>query len=193
MENELETMNIKKLSLKISMPMIISMISIALYSIVDTMFISRISSDALTTVSLSIPVQSIITAVGLGTSIGLSSLLAKNLGEKQFSKSKTIILNGFFLIFISWIVIFFLGIIGIKYFFDIFTDDISIKKLGIDYLTIITCFSLGNLYQILFEKILEANGKSKSSMIIQLSGAIINLILDPILMFGIGNIPALRN
>ena len=189
--NDMETMPINKLAFKISIPMVISMISIALYGIVDTMFISKISNNALTAAALSIPVQSIITAIALGTSIGLNALLAKTLGEKNEGKTKSIIKFGFIITFISWVVIVIASKLSLHSFFGLFTQNENIKKLGYNYLSIISLFSIWSLYQILFEKILEAYGKTKSSMIIQFGGAIINLILDPILIFGYFGIPAL--
>ena len=189
--NDMETMPITKLAFKISIPMVISMISIALYGIVDTMFISKISNNALTAAALSIPVQSIITAIALGTSIGLNALLAKTLGEKNEGKTKSIFKFGFIVTFISWVVIVIASKLSLHSFFGLFTQNENIKKLGNNYLSIISLFSIWSLYQILFEKILEAYGKTKSSMIIQFGGAIINLILDPILIYGYFGIPAL--
>ena len=189
--NEMETMSIPKLGLKISIPMVISMISIALYEIVDTMFISNINNDALTTISLSIPIIAIITAIALGTSIGVNSILAKTLGEKNEEKAKKIISTVFLLTIINWIIIATISFFGIKIFFEFFTDNEEIRNLGNEYLKIISICSVGSLFQILFEKILEAYGKSKASMFVQFSGAIVNLILDPILIFGFLKIPAL--
>lgn len=189
--NQMETMPIKKLAFKISIPMVISMISIALYGIVDTMFISKISNDALTVAALSIPIQSIITAIALGTGIGVNTILAKTLGEKNLEKSKEIIKHGFVLTLISWVIVVVSCMFGLKVFFKFFTKSENIQQLGYSYLSIIGTFSIGSLFQILFEKILEAYGKTKASMIVQFSGAIINLILDPILIFGYFNIPAL--
>lgn len=189
--NEMETMDIKKLAIKISTPMIISMISIALYGIVDTMFISGISGEALTTISLSMPIVAIITAIGLGTGIGVNAILAKTLGEKKEEKVKKIIVTGILVTLISWIIVAIISGLGSKAFFRVFTENLEIQKLGNEYLSIISIFSIGTLFQILFEKILEAYGKSKSSMIVQFSGAVINLILDPIFILGFGFIPAL--
>ena len=189
--NDMETMPISKLAFKISIPMVISMISIALYGIVDTMFISKISNEALTAAALSIPIQSIITAIALGTSIGLNALLAKTLGENNEKKTKSIIKLGLIITFISWVVIVIASKLSLNSFFSLFTQNENIKKLGYNYLSIISLFSIWSLYQILFEKILEAYGKTKSSMIIQFGGAIINLILDPILIFGYFGIPPL--
>ena len=189
--NDMETMKISKLAFKISIPMVISMISIALYGIVDTMFISKIGNDALTAVALSIPIQSIITAIALGTAIGLNALLAKTLGEKNEDKAKSIIQIGFVLTIIAWIILVIISKSGLKTFFSLFTQNEDIKNLGYNYLSIISMFSIFSLYQILFEKILEAYGKTKSSMIVQFAGAIINLILDPILIFGYFGMPKL--
>ena len=189
--NDMETMKISKLAFKISIPMVISMISIALYGIVDTMFISKIGNDALTAVALSIPIQSIITAIALGTAIGLNALLAKTLGEKNEDKTKNIIQIGFVLTIIAGIIVAIASKLGLKTFFSLFTQNEDIKNLGYNYLSIISMFSIFSLYQILFEKILEAYGKTKSSMIVQFAGAIINLILDPILIFGYFGMPKL--
>ena len=102
--NEMETMKIPKLAIKTSLPMIISMISIALYGIVDTIFVSNLSENALTSISLAYPIQNIITGIGLGTGIGLNSLLARTLGEKKESKVQKTIFNGILLTFFSWII-----------------------------------------------------------------------------------------
>lgn len=188
---EMEKMDIPKLGMKMSIPMVISMVSIALYEIVDAMFISQISGDALTTISLSLPIIAIIVAISLGTSIGINALLAKTLGEKNDKKAKKIISTGFRLLLISWTLIAVISLIGVKPFFSFFTANKIVKRLGYTYLSIISILSIGSIFQILFEKILEAYGKTKSSMIVQFSGAVINLILDPILIFGVGIIPAL--
>ena len=189
--NEMEELEIKRLSLKVSIPMVIAMISISLYGILDTMFISNIGEVALTTISLAIPIVAIITAIGLGTSIGVNAVLAKTLGEKNDEKVKKIISTGIILIFISWIIIILCALLGLEPLLKSFTDNEEIHRLGYEYLSVISIFSMGSLYLILFEKILEAYGKTKSSMIIQVLGTVINLILDPILIFGWFDIPAL--
>lgn len=189
--NEMETMNIKKLALKTSIPMIMSMIAIALYGIVDTAFVSRISEDALTTVSLAVPMQAIITAIALGIGGGVNSVLAKALGEKNNVKANKTIIYGMVASFISWILLALIGVFGIEKIFSFFSGNKTIQKLGYEYLSVISIFSIGSLYQILFERILEAHGKAKTSMIVQFSGTIINLILDPIFIFGLLGFPAL--
>lgn len=182
---DMENMKISKLAWKISLPMIISMISIALYGILDTIFVSRTGQSALTAIILVYPMQNVITAVALGLAIGINSLLARTLGEKDNDKCKKIIVNGIKLTIISWLCISIISAVFAKVFFSFFTNDEEIIKLGSLYLRIIGIFSVGTFFQITFEKILEAHGKTKDSMFIQIGGAIINLVLDPILIFGI--------
>lgn len=188
---KMETESMKKLAFRISIPMVLSMISIALYGIVDTIFIAKISNDALKASALSMPIQNIITAIALGLGIGLNSFLAKTLGEKNEEKSKAIIKNGLALALMSWLVVAVICFFGTEKFLSFFTNKANILSQGKEYLVIIGTISIGTFYQILFEKILEAYGKVKSSMLIQLSGTIINLILDPILIFGYFGLPAL--
>ena len=183
-QNEMETMDIKKLALKTSLPMVVSMISISLYNIVDTIFVSNISESALTAISLAAPIQSIITAIAIGIGIGINSLLARTLGEKKDEKVKKVIINGILLTFINWIIIMIASAFGMKSFFRIFTKNEILISLGSSYLYIISILSIGILFQILFEKILEAYGKTRQSMIVQIVGSVINLILDPILIYG---------
>ena len=190
-QTEMENMDIKKLALKTSLPMVVSMISISLYNIVDTIFVSNISENALTAISLAAPIQSIITAIAIGIGIGINSLLSRTLGEKNDEKVKKIIINGIVLTFINWIIISIISILGMKSFFEIFTKNEKLISLGCSYLYIISIFSIGTLFQILFEKVLEAYGKTKQSMIVQITGSVINLILDPILIFGMFGIKSL--
>lgn len=189
--NKMGTEPMKKLAFRISTPMVISMISLALYGIIDTMFISQIGNDSLKASSLSIPIQSIITAIALGLGIGLNSFLAKTLGEKNEEKAQSIIKNGLSLTLISWIIVAIICFWGTEKFLSFFTDNFNVLEQGKAYLGIIGTISIGTFYQIIFEKILEAYGKAKSSMIVQFSGAIINLILDPILIFGYLGLPEL--
>ena len=191
-EKQMEEMKVSKLALKTSLPMVISMIFISLYGIVDTIFVSSIGKNALTAISLAYPIQNIITSIGLGTGIGINSLLARTLGEKKQDKVQEIIFNGVLLTVITWIFIMFFSIFGIKPFFNFFTNDVELNFLGTTYLIILSIFSIGTLFQITTEKILEAYGKTKESMIVQISGSIINLILDPILIYGLIGFPKLE-
>lgn len=190
-EEYVETMDVKKASWEISIPMVISMISIALYGIVDTIFVSNLSENALNAISLSYPIQNIITALGLGIAIGLNVVLSKSIGEKDKEKSNKIIVNGIILSVIAWIIVGILAFFGTKSFLTFFTKDTELINLGVAYLKITSIFSVGILFEILFEKVLEAYGKTKESMILQMSGAIINLVLDPILIYGYLGAPQL--
>ena len=180
----METMSIPKLAIKTSIPMVISMISIALYGIIDTIFVSGISEKALTAITLAYPIQNIITSIGLGTGIGINSLLARTLGEKDNEKVKKIINNGISLNVVLWIAIALIFSFFSKPMMSFFTNDIEIINLSSIYLIILSVFSVGTLFQIFIEKILEAYGNTKESMIIQIIGSVINLILDPILIYG---------
>lgn len=189
--NKMETMDMRKLAINMSLPMIISMIALALYNIVDGIFVSKISQDALTAISLVAPVQSMMIAITLGTGVGINSLISRKLGEKKYDDVKKVLGNGISLIMLSWVIVALLGAFFCKWFMELFTDELLIIELGQKYLSICMMFSLGMFLQIAFEKIMESLGKTTASMIIQFSGAVINLILDPILIFGWGNIPAL--
>lgn len=189
--NKMETMNMKKLAINMSLPMIISMMALALYNIVDGIFVSRISQDAWTAISIVAPVQSIMIAITLGTGVGINSLISRKLGEKNGNEAKKALGNGITLIVFSWTIIAILGMFFTGWFMRFFTDKLTIIDFGTKYLSICMIFSLGMFLQIAFEKIMEAFGKATASMIIQFSGAVINLILDPILIFGFGKIPAL--
>lgn len=189
--NKMETMNMKKLAINMSLPMIISMIALALYNIVDGIFVSRISQNAWTALSIVAPVQSIMIAITLGTGVGINSLISRKLGEKNKDEAKKALGNGVTLILISWLVVAILGIFFTRWFMTLFTTENSIIDYGTKYLSICMIFSVGMFLQIAFEKIMEALGKATASMVIQFLGAVINLILDPILIFGFGPIPAL--
>ena len=184
---DMENMKISKLAWKISLPMIISMLSIALYGIIDTIFVSKIEQNALTAIILVYPMYNIITEIALGLGIGVNSLLSRTLGEKNSEKCQKIIINGLKLTIISWMVIAVFCAIFSEKLMCFFTDNYKIVSLGTIYFKITGILSIGSFFQITYEKILEAHGKTKDSMIIQISGAVINLVLDPILIFGIYN------
>ncbi len=190
-EEYVETMDVKKAAWEISIPMVISMISLALYGIVDTIFVSNLGESALNAISLSYPIQNIITALGLGIAIGLNVVLSKSIGEKNKEKSNKIIVNGIILSAFAWIIVAVLALFGTESFLKFFTKDTELINLGVVYLKITSVLSVGILFEILFEKVLEAYGKTKESMILQMSGAIINLVLDPILIYGFLGAPKL--
>ena len=190
-EEYVEKMDVNKAAWSISIPMVISMISIALYGIVDTIFIANFSENALNAVSLAYPIQNIITALSLGIAIGVNVVLSKSIGEKDENKSSKIIINGILITIITWLIVAVIAGLGTKSFLGFFTDNRELIGLGTSYLKITSIFSVGILFEILFEKILEAHGKTRESMILQMCGAVINLVLDPILIFGYLGMPAL--
>ncbi len=191
-ENKMGTLPINKLLLSMSLPMMVSMLVQALYNIVDSIFVSRISEDALTAVSLAFPVQSLMIAVASGTGVGVNALLSKRLGEKNISDVNKAATNGIFLYFVSSLIFAVFGLFGSGFFFRTQTDIANIITYGTDYLTIVTTFSLGLFGQIIFERLLQSTGKTLYSMYAQSLGAIVNIILDPIFIFGWFGVPRLE-
>ena len=183
-ENKMGTMGINKLLLSMSIPMMISMIVQALYNIVDTMFVSRLGQDALTALSLAFPVQNLLIAVSVGTGVGVNAFLSRSLGEKNFKRANKVADNGVFLALLSSIIVMVLGFLAVKPYFKSFGSSDSVIALGTDYLSICMIFSIGLFGQVMFEKLLQSTGKTVLSMVVQLLGAVINIILDPILIYG---------
>lgn len=190
-KNIMETKNLKKLSLKMAAPMVVSMVSLALYNLIDSIFVSNMGTEALTAISLSYPIQAIVTAISLGTSIGVNSVISRKLGEKKKEVANDVSLHGIFLILISYLIVALFGLTSLRTIFKFFTKDALTLNYTVTYLSICLAGSFGLLYQILFEKISEAHGKTIYSMVIQFSGAVINLILDPLLIYGYKFIPSL--
>ena len=190
-ENKMGTMPINKLLISMSLPMIISMLVQALYNVVDSIFVSQISENALTAVSLAFPVQNFMIAVGVGTGVGINALLSRSLGEKKFEQANKVANNGVFLAVLSYIAFLILGIIFSRRFFQWQTDIKDIVDGGYSYLIIVTTCSFGMYGQIVFEKLMQSTGKTIFSMTTQLTGAIVNIVLDPILIFGLFGFPKL--
>jgi len=190
-ENKMGTMPINKLLISMSLPIMISMLVQALYNIVDSIFVSYVSEEALTAVSLAFPFQNLMIAVGSGTGVGINALLSRNLGEKNYESANRAANTGVFLSIMGYILFAVIGAFSAKAFFQFQTNDSEIVNGGYTYLIICTTFSFGIFGQILFERLLLSTGKTIFSMTSQLTGAIINIILDPIMIFGIGPIPAM--
>ena len=190
-ENIMGTMPIPKLLITMSGPMMISMLVQALYNVVDSMFVSRISEAALTAVSLAYPVQNLMIAVATGTGVGINALLSRNLGEKNFAQANRVASNTIFLGVVSSLAVALLGIVGTRFYFTVQVSDPEIIQLGCDYLFWIMVLSIGCFGQVLLSRLLQSTGKTVYSMVIQLVGAVLNLILDPILIFGLLGCPAL--
>lgn len=190
-ENKMGVMPIPKLLISMSLPMIISMLVQALYNVVDSMFVAQLNENALTAVSLAFPIQNLMIAVAAGTGVGVNALLSKSLGEKKYETANTIAKNGILLGILSSLVFAILGLLGSRLFFEIQTKDEQIIEYGTQYMSVITIVSIGLFLQITFERLLQSTGKTIFNMITQGTGAIINIILDPILIFGWFGLPAM--
>lgn len=190
-DHELGRMPIGQLLFKMSVPMVISMFMLALYNVVDSIFISKVSEDALSALSLAYPIQFLMVAINIGTNIGMTALISRSLGEKNFNRANDFASHGLFLAIIYSIIFAILGFLFTEPFFNAMTSDENIRREGINYLTIITIISFGFFIQTTFEKMMQATGKTVGSMITQLTGAITNIILDPIFIFGYYGIPAM--
>lgn len=191
-ENKMGVMPIPKLLVSMSLPMMISMLVQALYNIVDSMFVAQLNENALTAVSLAFPVQNLMIAVSAGTGVGVNALLSRNLGEKNFDGANKAARNGIFLGIMSCIIFGVFGLFGTHLFFQMQTDNVEIVTYGTQYLSIICTISVGIFMQVTFERLLQSTGKTFYSMITQATGAIINIILDPIMIFGLFGFPRLE-
>lgn len=192
-ENKMGVMPVNKLLLNMSLPMMVSMLVQALYNIVDSIFVAKLSENALTAVSLAFPIQTLLIAFGTGTGVGVNSLLSRQLGEKNMKQVSRTAMNGIFLAVISYLVFVIVGIVGVRPFYatQVKDADPEILTLGVQYLTIVCVCSFGLYAQLIFEKLLQSTGKTLYSMITQAAGAVTNIILDPILIFGLLGMPKL--
>ena len=191
-ENKMGTMPVKKLVVNMALPMMVSMLVQALYNIVDSIFVSHYSDEALSAVSMAFPLQTLLIAVGSGTGVGINALLSKSLGEKNYDKVNKTAANGFFLYILSWLVFICLAFTIVKPFsYSIMEnpEDAPIADLAITYLSIVMSCSLGLFMQMYFERLLSSTGKTMYSMISQICGAVTNIILDPIMIFGLLGCP----
>lgn len=184
-------MPVNKLLISMALPMIISMLVQALYNIVDSIFVSRICEDALTAVSLAFPVQNLMIAISSGTGVGVNALLSRSLGAKNQEAADKAAKNGIFLAICSYLVFLILGLTACNLFFRTQTDSATIIAYGDTYLSICMICSFGMFIQMMFERLLQATGRTIYTMFTQGTGAIINIILDPILIFGMFGLPKL--
>lgn len=191
-ENKMGVMPVNSLLISMSVPMMISMLVQALYNIVDSMFVAQLNENALTAVSLAFPIQSLMIAVGTGTGVGVNALVSRALGEKNKEHASHVANNGIILYIISYVV--FAILIGCfsGLFFSVQTKDAQIAGYGIGYIRICGMLSIGLYMQFVFERLLQSTGKTIYTMITQSLGAIINIILDPIMIFGLFGFPRLE-
>ena len=188
-ENRMGVMPVGKLLFSMSTPMVISFLVQSLYNIVDSIFVARYSPDALAAVSLAYPIQILMIAVSVGTGVGVNALLSRLLGEGKKERAKATADNAVLLAIIASIAFAIFGAIGTKAFFNAQTNSDSIRSLGYSYLSIVSIFSFGLILEVTYERILQSTGKTIYNMITQGIGAIINIILDPILIFGLLGAP----
>lgn len=191
-ENKMGYMPVAKLVTTMSLPMIISMLVQALYNVVDSMFVSRVSENALTAVSLAFPAQNLMIAVATGTAVGVNALLSKSLGEKDSKKANLVAENGVFLSLVGFLIFLVFGLFGTEIFFHSQTDIKEIVDYGTDYLKVCCCFSFGVFGQIMFERLMQATGRTFYTLITQGVGAVVNIILDPIFIFGYFGVPRME-
>ncbi len=190
-ENKMGYMPIPKLLYSMAIPMMISMLVQALYNVVDSIFVAQLSEDALTSVSLAFPMQNLMIAVATGIGVGTNAILSKKLGEKDQATASSSAVHGIFLSAIAYILFALFGIFFTRAFFQGQTDIEVIIDGGVEYLTIICILSFGLFGQVIMERLLQSTGKTFYSMITQATGAIFNIILDPILIFGLFGMPKL--
>ena len=190
-ENKMGTMPINKLLISMALPMVISMLVQAMYNIVDSIFVSRLSENALTAVSMAFPMQSLMFSVASGIGVGMNALLSRSLGQKNFKAANKAAMNGMFLEAIGCVIFILVGIFLVGPFFRIQTDNQEIIDMGISYTRLCMLLCFGIYGQFTFERILQSTGRTFYTMITQLVGAVINIILDPIMIFGLLGFPKL--
>jgi putative MATE family efflux protein len=186
------TAPVNSLLLKTSIPMMISMLVQALYNVVDSIFVSYVGESALSAVSLAFPIQNLMIAFAVGTAIGVNAHLSKSLGEKNQPEADLAASNGLFLAACSFVLFLIFGLVGAAPFMRVQTTDPAILHYGIDYLSICTIFSFGCFAQCMLEKLLVATGRTTLAMTSQLIGAVTNIILDPIFIFGLCGVPRME-
>lgn len=188
-ENKMGVMPVNRLILSMSLPIMISMLVQALYNIVDSIFVAKISENALTAVSMAFPIQNLMIAVGVGTAVGVNALLARALGAKDYDRVNRIAENAVFLVAVSYALFLVIGLFLVETFYRSQTDIEEIIRHGKEYLTVCCCLSFGVFTQVMFERLLQATGKTIYTMVTQGIGAIVNIILDPIMIFGLFGCP----
>lgn len=190
-ENKMGVMPVNKLLISMSVPMMISMLVQALYNVVDSIFVAQISEKALTAVSLAFPVQNLMIALAVGTGVGINALVSRRLGEKNYAAANSTADNGIFLNAMHFLIFLVLGLFFIPLYFSFQTKDAEIITYGIDYLQVICVFSFGIFMQVSMERLLQSTGRTLYTMTTQAIGAILNIILDPIFIFGWFGVPAM--
>lgn len=190
-ENKMGTMNVAKLLFSIAVPIVISMVVQALYNVVDSIFVAKYDNSAGTgALTIAFPIQNLMIATSVGLAVGMNALLSRSLGEKNFQKANLVAGQGLFLAVCGYIIFLVFGLFLTKPFVNMQTDSGTLlNQYSVDYISVVSIFSVGVFIQVFSERLLQATGKSVLSMVIQLSGAVANIILDPILIFGMLGFP----
>ena len=188
-ENKMGVLPVNRLLVSMAWPMVLSMLVQAFYNVVDSIFVSRLSENALTAVSLAFPIQIILIAMGTGAGVGMNAILSRALGEKDSKSVNRVAETGVFLAFASFVVFLLVGIFVSRPFFLTQTTDMEIVEYGTQYVSICCIFSCGIYFELVFERMLQSTGKTLQSMFSQLVGALTNIVLDPILIFGLLGAP----
>lgn len=193
-ENKMGILPIPKLLVSVSLPMIISMVVQSLYNIIDSIFVGMLSENALAAVSLAFPIQMLTFAVASGTAVGVNAILSRSLGERNFVRANKAAMNGILLAVVSFVIFIFIGLFATKPFYASQTVNVEkeIYVYGVQYLMTVTVCSFAVFGQVMFERLLQSTGKTFYTMITQGTGAIINIILDPLFIFGIGPFPRME-
>lgn len=191
-ENKMGVMPVGRLLISMSLPMMISMLVQALYNIVDSVFVAQLSEEALNAVSLAFPVQNLMIAAAAGTGVGVNALLSRSLGEKNFKTANKTAVNAIFIYSLTFLLFALFGLFASRIFFTVQTDIETIVDYGQAYLSIVCTMSFGIFGEILFERLLQSTGKTIYTMITQGVGAIVNIILDPIMIFGLFGFPRME-
>lgn len=192
-ENKMGTMPVPKLLISMSLPVVISMFVQAMYNLIDSIFVAQINQDALTAVNMAFPMQSLMIAFQTGLGVGMNAMISRLLGEKRPREAGMAATHGLLLTLVNYLLFLIVGLTGTLLFFSVQSKSESVIAYGAEYLTVICCFSFGLFFQICFERLLQATGKTVYSMIMQGVGALINIFLDPVFIFGVDfiGIPAM--
>ncbi len=190
-ENKMGTMPIGRLLINMALPLMISMLVQAMYNVVDSIYVSRISESAVTALSLAFPVQNLLIGFATGIGVGVNALLSKSLGEGNTDRANRCAGNGFFLVMIATLAFVIFGAFFSRSYFRMQSTVAETVDGGSEYLAICTIFSLGLFVQVLGERLLQSTGRAFYSMIVQLVGAVVNIILDPVFIFGQFGMPAM--
>ena len=190
-ENIMGTMPEGRLLFKLALPMILSVLVSSLYNIVDSIFVGRIGPNALTAISLGAPASSLMVELSFGVAVGMNALLSRKLGEKDSEGVSKTAGQGFLLIGVVYLIFLIFGLFGVRFYYSIQTQDAEIIALGMQYTQIVTICSFGLMIQTIVERLLSSTGRTNGSMAVLMTGAITNIILDPILIFGYFGFPAM--